>query len=423
MAKKENTNKNVHEVSTKIEGESWKKALDRAFAEKQKTIKVDGFRKGKVPREIFEKKFGKEALFIDAADMVLQEAYIKVMEESKLIPVAQPEVNLKSLDETGVEFTFKIVTKPEVKVNKYKGLNVKPETVEVTDEEVNHELGHLLERYTELVTKDGKVENGDVAIIDFEGFKDGVAFAGGKGENYNLEIGSNTFIPGFEEQIIGMEVGEERDLDLSFPEDYGAKDLAGAKVVFKVKVNEIKEKHTRELDEEFFEDLGMEGINSEETLKAEIKESIKAQKEMDAENKYVDDLFEAVAKNVEVDIPEEMVEEEVNRLMGRFEEQMKMQGISLELYYQFTGSDEAALKSQMEKEAYKNVLYRLMLEEVMNQEKIEVTEEEVEKEVEELATKYQMDKEDFLREFGGKEMIQYDLEMRRVVELLKEYNK
>lgn len=423
MAKKENANKNIHEVSTKIEGESWKKALDKAFAEKQKTVKVDGFRKGKVPREIFEKKFGKEALFIDAADMVLQEAYFKVMEESKLIPVVQPEVNLKSLDETGVEFTFKIVTKPEVKVNKYKGLNVKPGKVEVTDEEVNHELGHLLERYTELVTKEGKVENGDVAIIDFEGFKDGVAFAGGKGENYNLEIGSNTFIPGFEEQIIGMEVGEERDLDLTFPEEYGAPDLAGAKVVFKVKVNEIKEKHTRELDEEFFEDLGMEGIDTEDKLKAEIKESIKAQKEMDVENKYVDDLFEAVAKNTEVDIPEAMVEEEVTRLMGRFEEQMKMQGISLELYYQFTGSDEATLKSQMEKEAYKNVLYRLMLEEVMTQEKVEITPEEVEKEVEELATKYQMDKEDFLKEFGGKEMIQYDLEMRRVVELLKEYNK
>ena len=423
MAKKENANKNVHEVSTKIEGESWKKALDRAFAAKQKTVKVDGFRKGKVPREIFEKKFGKEALFIDAADMVLQEAYLKVMEESKLIPVVQPEVNLKSLDETGVEFSFKIITKPEVKVNKYKGLNVKPGKVEVTDEEVNHELGHLLERYTELVTKEGKVENGDVAIIDFEGFKDGVAFAGGKGENYNLEIGSNTFIPGFEEQIIGMEIGEEKDLDLTFPEEYGAPDLAGAKVVFKVKVNEIKEKHTRELDEEFFEDLGMEGIDTEDKLKAEIKESIKAQKEMDVENKYVDDLFEAVAKNTEVDIPEEMVEEEVTRLMGRFEEQMKMQGVSLELYYQFTGSDEATLKSQMEKEAYKNVLYRLMLEEVMTQEKIEITPEEVEKEVEELATKYQMDKEDFLKEFGGKEMIQYDLEMRRVVELLKEYNK
>ena len=423
MAKKENVNKNVHEVSTKIEGEVWAKALDKAFQEKQKTVKVDGFRKGKVPREIFEKKFGKEALYVDAADMVLQQAYVQVMGESKLIPVAQPEVNLKSLGEDGVEFTFKIVTKPEVKVNKYKGLNIKPEKVEVTDEEVNHELGHLLERYTELVTKEGKVENGNIAIIDFEGFKDEVAFPGGKGENYSLEIGSNTFIPGFEEQVIGMEVGEERDLDLTFPEDYGAEELAGAKVVFKVKVNEIKEKHFRELDEEFFEDLGMEGIDTEDKLKAEIKESIKAQKEMDAENAYVDNLFDAVAKNVEVDIPEEMVEEEINRLMGRFEEQMKMQGISLELYYQFTGSNEETLRSQMEKEAYKNVLYRLMLEEIMNLEKVEISEEEVEKEVEELAKKYQMDKEDFLKEFGGHEMIHYDLEMRRVVELLKEYNK
>ena len=421
---KKTNNKNTHEVVIKIEGDSWTSALDKAFAKKQKTAKVDGFRVGKVPREIYEKQFGKESLFIDAADACLQEAFMKAMDESKLIPVVQPSVDLKSLSETGAEFVFKIITKPEVKVKKYKGLNIKPEKLEVTEEEVNHELGHLLEKYTELATKeDGVVENGNVAVIDFEGFKDGVAFDGGKGENYSLEIGSNTFIPGFEEKIIGMKVNEERDLDLSFPEDYGAKDLAGAKVVFKVKVNEIKEKHTRELDEEFFEDLGMEGINSEETLKAEIKESIKAQKEMDVENKYVDDLFEAVAKNTEVDIPEEMVEEEVTRLMGRFEEQMKMQGISLELYYQFTGSDEATLKSQMEKEAYKNVLYRLMLEEVMTQEKIEVTPEEVEKEVEELATKYQMDKEDFLKEFGGKEMIQYDLEMRRVVELLKEYNK
>jgi trigger factor len=426
MAKKEvkeKENKNIHEVTVKIEGESWTQAIDKAFAEKQKTVKVDGFRKGKVPREIFEKKFGKESLYIDAADAVLQEAYIKAMDESKLIPVVQPAVDLKSLDESGVEFTFKIITKPEVKVNKYKGLNIQPEEVTVTDEEINHELGHLLERYTELVTKEGSVENGDVAIIDFEGFKDGVAFDGGKGENYSLEIGSNTFIPGFEEQIIGMKTGEEKDLDLTFPEDYGAKELAGAKVVFKVKVNEIKQKQTRELDEDFFEDLGMEGIDSEDKLKEEIKASIKAQKEMDAENKYVDRILEEVAKNVEVDIPEEMVEEEVTRLMGRFEEQMKMQGISLELYYQFTQSTEADLRSQLEKEAYNNVLYRLMLEEIMNIEKVEVSEEEVSKEAEELAKKYQMDKEDFLKEFGGIEMIHYDLEMRRVLELLKEYNK
>lgn len=415
---------NVHKVNVKIEGADWTKALDQAFARKQKTVKVDGFRAGKVPRDIFEKKFGKEALFLDAADMSVQVAYIKAMTDSKLIPVTQPEVDIKSIDENGVEFVFTITTKPEVVVKKYKGLNVKPGKVEVTDEEVNHELGHLLERYTELVVKEeGKVENGDIAVIDFEGFKDGVAFDGGKGENYSLEIGSNTFIPGFEDQVIGMATGEEKDLNVTFPEEYGAADLAGQAVVFKVKVNEIKQKVARELDEEFFEDLGMEGINSEETLKEQIKESIKAQKEMEVENKYVDELLEAVAKNVEVDVPQAMVDEETDRLVGRFEEQMKMQGISLDLYYQFTQSNEEALRSQMEKEAYNNVLYRLMLEQIMTEEKIEVTKEEAEKEAEELAAKYQMDKAEFLKQFGGIDMVQYDLEVRKTIELLKELNK
>ena len=421
---KKDTKKNVHEVVIKIDGEAWSKALDQVFKKKQKTAKVDGFRKGKVPRDIYEKHFGKESLFIDAADSVLQDAYTKAMEESKLVPVVQPAVDLKSLSEDGVEFTFKIITKPEVKVKKYKGLNIQPEKVEVTDDEVNHELGHLLERYTELVTKeDGEVEDGNVAVIDFEGFKDGVAFDGGKGENYSLEIGSHTFIPGFEEQVIGMKAGEEKEIEVTFPEDYGAKDLAGAKATFKVVVHEIKEKQNRELDEEFFEDLGMEGVNSEETLKEEIKKSISAQKEMDAENKYIDAILEAVSKNVEVDIPEEMVEEEVTRLMNRFEQQMKMQGISLDLYYQFTQSSEKDLRNQLEKEAYSNVLYRLMLEEIMNLEKIEVSVEEAEKEAEDLAKKYQMEKEEFLQQFGGIDMVQYDLEMRKTIELLKDANK
>ncbi len=422
--KKEEKKKNVHEIPVKFEGEVWTKALDKTFLKKQKTAKVDGFRTGKVPRDIYEKHFGKESLFLDAADSLLQEAYLKALEESKLIPVVQPAVDLKSINETGVEFVFTIITKPEVKVKKYKGLNIKPEKVEVTEEEINHELGHLLERYTELVTKEeGCVASGDVAVIDFEGFKSGVAFDGGKGENYSLEIGSNTFIPGFEEQIIGMKTGEEKDLDLTFPEDYTAKDLAGEKVVFKVKVNEIKTKENRELDEEFFEDLGMEGVNSEKELKEEIKKSIKTQKEADAENKYIDNILETVAKNVEVDIPEAMVEEEVDRLLKRFEEQMKMQGISLDLYYQFTNSNEEALKEQLEKEAYSNVLYRLMLEEIMNLEKIEVSQEEALKEAEDLAKKYQMEKEEFLSQFGGIEMIQYDLEMHKAIELLKELNK
>ena len=425
MAKKtekETKTKNIHEIEISIEGKNWKDAIDKAFAKKQKNAKVDGFRKGKVPKNIYERKYGKDYL-IDAADLVAHEAYVKALTDSKLEPIVQPSIDLKDLSEDKVTFIFKIVTKPEVVIKSYKGLDVKPEKVKVSKDEIDHELGHILERFTELVNKDGKIENGDVAIIDFEGFKDGVAFEGGKGENYSLEIGSNTFIPGFEEQLIGMKAGEEKDLDLEFPEDYGAKDLAGAKVVFKVKVNEVKTKQVREFDEEFFEDLAIEGVDSEEKLRDHIKSSISAQKEVENENKYVDTLLETVSKNAEVDIPEEMVNEEIDRLMGRFEQQMKMQGVSLDLYYQFTNSDEAQLRSQMEKEAFNNVLYRLVLDEIMKQEKIEVSEEDAEKEAESLAEKYKMKKEEFLKQFGGIDLVKYDLEIRKTVDLLKELNK
>lgn len=421
--KKTEKKNNVHEVIVKIEGVEWTEALDKAFKSKQKDAKVDGFRKGKVPRNIYEKHYGKESLFFPAAEEVLQSAYAKAMEESNLIPVVQPSVDIKDISDKGVEFTFKIITKPEVKIKNYKGLGIKPEEIKVTKDEIDHEIGHLLEEYTELVTKEGEVKNGDVAVIDFEGFKDGKPFDGGKGENYSLEIGSNTFIPGFEEQVIGMKTGEEKDLTVSFPEDYGVEDLKGQPVIFKVKVNEIKEKVTRELDKEFFEDLAMEGVHSKETLEKEVEKNIKAQKEADNENKYIDHLLEEVAKNVEVDIPQEMVDEETTRLLGRFEQQMAMQGISLDIYYQFTKSSEEDLRKQMGKEAYQNVLYRLMLEEIMNLEKIEVSQEEASKEAEELAKKYKMDKEDFLKQFGGLEMIQYDLEMHKVIDLLKELNK
>ena len=433
MAKKDNKEEKVdvkktsysHDVEVKIDGKTWTDAIDKVFEQKQKTVKVDGFRKGKVPRNIYEKRFGKESLFLEAADLVVDKAYEKAMKESEFKPIVRPSVELKDINEKECVFSFKIVTKPEVNVKKYKGLNVKPKKVEVTDEEIEHELGHILEKYTELVTKDekAKVENGDIAIIDFEGFKDGVAFDGGKGENYSLEIGSNTFIPGFEEKVIGMKAGEEKDLELKFPEEYTAQDLAGKDVIFKVKVNEIKVKQNRKLDEDFFEDLGIEGIDSEKKLKDHIKEELTKHKELDSENEYIDELLEAVSKNVEVDIPEEMVEEETDRLVERFEEQMRAQGISLELYYQFTKSSEKELRSQMEKEAYTNVLYRLMLEEITKLEKIEITDEEAEKELEELAKKYKITKEEFLKEFGGMDFVKYDLEVHKVIDLLKEYNK
>ena len=414
---------NIHEVVVKIDGKEWKDAVNKTFKEQSKDAKVDGFRTGHVPKDVYIKKFGIEHIWFAAADHVLQEAYFKAMTDSKLVPVVQPAVNISAISDDYVEFTFKITTKPEVKVKKYKGLGIKPETVKVSKEEIDHAIEHLLERYEELVTKEDKIKNGDVAIIDFEGFKDDVAFEGGKGENYSLEIGSNSFIPGFEEGLIGLKAGDEKELKLKFPEDYGASDLAGAEVVFKVKVNEVKEKIKRKMDKEFFEDLAMEGVNSKETLEKEVKESIKAQKEMDAENKYVEKLLEEVSKNVEVDIPEEMVNEEVDRLMRRFEENMKMQGINLDMYYQFTNSTEQELRATLEKEGYQNVLYRLMLEEVIELEKLHVEEKEAEKEAKELAKKYQMEKEEFLKQFGGIEMIKYDLEMRRAVDKLKELNK
>ncbi len=419
MAKKENKN----EIKIKIEGESWQKALDKAFQKKNKDVTIPGFRKGKAPKDIFVKKYGIESLYIDASDYVIEEAYTKALDESKLIPVVQPKVDITNIDESGIEFNFTIITKPEVNIKKYKGLKITKDKVEVTKEEIEHEISHILERYTDLVTKEGKVENGDVAIIDFEGFKDGVAFDGGKGENYELEIGSGTFIPGFEEQLIGMSAGEEKEINVTFPEEYPQPDLKGQPVVFKVKVNEVKEKVKRELDDELFEDLAMEGVNSKETLEKEIKANIEANKEMDAENKYIDTLLEEVGKNVEVDIPEEMVDEEVDRLMHRYEEQLKMQGISLDLYYQFTRTTEKDLKAQLEKEAYNHVLYRLMLEELATLENIEVTDEEANKEADTLAEKYQMKKDEFLTAFGGIEMIKYDLQMRKVIDLLKEANK
>jgi len=256
------------ELTVKIEGQEWTEALDKSFNKNVKNVSISGFRKGKCPRDVYEKKYGKESLYIDAAESLLQDAFRKVMEENKdVIPVVQPRVDIKSMDENGVEFLFTIITAPEVKIKKYKGLKVTREEVEVTQEEIDHEISHLLERYTELVTKeDGALEEKDIAVIDFEGFKDGVAFEGGKGENYSLEIGSHTFIPGFEEQLVGMKTGEEKEIEVTFPEDYMSEELKGQKATFKVKLHEIKTKEQRELDKEFFEDLGMEGVDSRETL-------------------------------------------------------------------------------------------------------------------------------------------------------------
>ncbi len=422
MSKKEETKKNIHEVVSKIEGDVWKKACDKAFKNKVKNAKIDGFRKGKVPRDVYEKHYGKD-YFITAAEEVVNLAFADALKSSELEPVVQPQVDIKDVNDDYVEFNFKIITKPEVKVKKYKGLGIEEEKVKVSKDEVDHEIEHLLEQYVEAVTKDGKVEDGNIAIIDFEGFKDGVAFDGGKGENYSLEIGSHTFIPGFEEKVIGMKAGDEKDLDLTFPEDYNAPDLAGKDVTFHVKVNEVKEKVKRELDEDFFLDLDMEGVKDEKSLRANIKKDIEHNKKHQAEDAYINKLLESVSKNVDVDIPQEMVDDEAHHLIERFERQLAMQGISIDMYYQFTKSTREDLRKQMDTEAYQNVLYRLMLEEIMSLEKVSVTKKEVKDEIKKIAEAHKISEDEVLSQVGGEDMIKYDLEMRKTVDLLKELNK
>ena len=414
-------NKNLKEIVIKVEGEKWEQALDKAFKKVNAKAKIPGFRAGKAPKDVYLKHYGSADLFMEASNYCVEDAYNQMLEENKDLQIAaQPILDIRSIDEKYIEYVFTLTLKPEVKLGKYKDLKVKKEAVKVSKEEIQHSIDHMREHYKENVVKEGKVENGDIAIIDFEGFNNGVAFEGGKGENYSLEIGSNTFIPGFEEQIIGMSVGEEKDINVTFPEDYHAEDLKGKPVVFKVKVNEVKEVKIPELDKEFFEDLGMEGIDTKEALEAQVKENIKASKEAQAEDKYIDELLAEVAKTTEVDVPDTMINDETDRMVDQFAEHIAMQGISIEQFYQFTNSNKEALKEQYKEEALKRIKYRLIIEEIIKAEKIEVSEKEVEKEIEELAKKYNMTKEEVKKQYGENiDYIKYDLEVKKAFAAIK----
>ena len=404
--------KNIHEIEIKVDEKTWTKALDESFKKAQKNVKVNGFRKGKVPRNIFEKNFGIESLYEEAINIVLPDSYSKAIEKDNLIPIIMPKIDIKEVNEKGVTILFTITTKPEVKIKKYTQLGVKKEKVSVTKKEIDDQINSLLEKYADIVIKDGKIENGDIAVIDYEGFKDDVAFDGGKAENYPLEIGSNTFIPGFEEQLIGLKAGDEKDINVTFPNDYHAEDLKGAKVVFKVKVHEVKTKELPSMNEEFFKDLGYDDITTEEQLRDLIKVDLEAKKEYEIENKYVDDLLAKAEENTQVELPEELIEEEIHRMMHQYEDNLKMQGITLEMFYKFTNSNEDALKYQMREEATKRVKYRFMLEEIATIEKVEVTDKD-------LSKKYNMTKEELIKEFGGIEAIKYELQMQKVIDIIK----
>lgn len=411
--------KNIHEIKVVIEKEEWKEKVDKAFEKLQKNAKVDGFRKGKVPRNVFEKKNGKDTIWYEAINDALDEKYLNILQEKKLIPIIRPNIEVVSVDDNKAEIKFIITTKPEVKISKYKDLGVKKGSVKVTEKEINEEIENLRQRYADMTVKKGKIEKGDTAIIDFEGFIDDTAFEGGKGENYSLTIGSNTFIPGFEDQLIGLKENDTKDVKVKFPEDYHSEDLKGKDAVFKVKVHEVKTKKLPELDKDFFLDLEMENVTTLEELKEKIKKDIKHHKTHEVENKYIDDILEEVSKNTEVEIPNELIEEEIDRMLEEYSNNLRMQGIDLDTYYKFTNSNESMLREQMRNEADKRVKYRLMLEEIVKLEKIKVTDEEIDKELNEMAKQYNMTEEEVLKHIGSKDVLKYEIEMQKAIDVLK----
>lgn len=410
---------NVKKIVKEYKGEVWTKAIGSAYDKIKKDVTVDGFRKGMVPFDMFVSKNGVEPLYNDAIDILLTTEYKKVFDEVKEIPVVQPSIDIKNISKDAISIEYTFISNPEVKLGAYKNLGIKKETAKVTAKEVKEEIEKLQAKYAEIQVKEtGKVENGNTVVIDFEGFLNGKPFEGGKAENYPLEIGSHTFIPGFEEGLIGMSTGEEKDLNLTFPENY-TEELKGKDVTFKVKVNIIKEKVLPEINEDFFKDLGYDDVKTKEELEAKIKEQIKTRKEADIENKYIDECLEAATSNMKVEINPEIIDDEIHRMIDQMSEQLKMNGITLEQYMQFTGMTHEDLHKQYEEMATKRVKERFLLENVAKVEKIEVSDKDAEAKAEEMAKNYGMTKEDLLKEFGGLDMVKYDMKMRAAINIVK----
>lgn len=409
----------MKEITVKMEGKEWSTLLEHVFEHKKNDLKVDGFRKGQVPFDVYVKKFGLESLFMDAIDHALPELYDKMLKDNKDLNMAcRPTVDVKSVDKNHVEVVFGITEKPEVKLGKYKDLKIKKDEITVTEEEIEHELSHIREQFIELKDKDGEVQSGDEVIIDFEGFKDGKPFDGGKSENYPLVIGSNSFIPGFEDGIIGMKKGEEKDLELTFPESYHVEDLKGQKVIFKVKVKEIKERMLPEYNEDFFKDLAMEGVTDEKSLREEINNHIKGHKEADAEDKYFEECLTKVSENAKIDVPVEMINEEVDRITDEFAQRLQMQGMNIDTYINMLGMTREAFKENFKPEAEKRVRYRLVIEAVVKAEDIQIEEKELDDYTKEMANKYGVKEEELISQIGGKDFLKYDLEVRKALEII-----
>ncbi|MCI3983702.1 trigger factor [Bacillus vallismortis] len=408
-------------LTVEVDAETFKTALDDAFKKVVKQVSIPGFRKGKIPRGLFEQRFGVEALYQDALDILLPVEYPKAVEEAGIEPVDRPEIDVEKIEKgESLIFTAKVTVKPEVKLGEYKGLGVEKDDATVTDEDVQNELKALQERQAELVVKEeGAVEEGNTVVLDFEGFVDGEAFEGGKAENYSLEVGSGSFIPGFEEQLIGLEAGAEKDVEVTFPEEYHAEELAGKPAVFKVKIHEIKAKELPELDDEFAKDIDEE-VETLAELTEKTKKRLEEAKENEADAKLREELVLKASENAEIDVPQAMVDTELDRMLKEFEQRLQMQGMNLELYTQFSGQDEAALKEQMKEDAEKRVKSNLTLEGIAKAENLEVSDEEVDAELSKMAEAYNMPVENIKQAIGSTDAMKEDLKVRKAIDFLVE---
>ena len=402
MSVKVEKTENVNEVklSFEVEAEKFEEAIQKVYAKSAKYFNIPGFRKGKAPYKIVEKQYGAQIFYEDAFNEVVPEIYEKELTDAGIIAVSRPDIDITQMEKgKDLIFTATVQTKPEVELGKYKGIELKKIEYNVEDENINHELGHMQEHNARLVNvEDRSVESGDTTVIDFEGFVDGVAFDGGKAEGHELVIGSNTFIPGFEDQIIGMNIGEEKDINVTFPEEYFSKELAGKEATFKVKLHEIKKKELPELDDEFAKDVSE--FDTLDELKASIKEKLEAENTSKAKYETEEEAIKTVCDDVKVEIPSGMVETETDNMIKEIEQRLMYQGLNLEQYLQMMNKTEADIRKELAEQAERQVKVRLVLEAIIKKEKIEATEEEVNAKLEEMANAYGNKVEDLQKNEG-----------------------
>lgn len=410
------------ELKVDIEGDVWQNAQKKAFNKLAKDVQLPGFRKGKAPVDLVKKQIAEQNILVEAVEGIAQEALDLGLAEHKLNPITRPELGMDAIstEKVSIKFTFEVLG--EVTLGEYKNLGITKEVATVTPEEVDAKLEGLRAQFAELVLKEeGFVEHKDTAVIDFEGFKDGVAFEGGKGENYSLEIGSNTFIPGFEDALVGMKSGEEKDVTLTFPENYQAEHLAGQEVVFKVKVNEIKSKQLPALNDEFVKEVNQKDIDTLDALKAKFEQDILSDKQKKAEDDYNNALLTRVVEASTLEVPAVLVDDETQTMLEDFANRLGQQGFSLKQYTEITGQTEDDLRAQMRIDAESKVKVRLVLDAVAKAENITVTHEEIENEYKTIADTYQMDLER-VKQLAPEGTIAYDLRLRKAYDLIRESN-